>query len=147
MTPCPSGNTKRSTWGLIFSTLTPFIFSKPSISISLSKCPMFPTMALFFIFFMDGAQHICQAWGACHPYKTAGQPREFTCDECVEGMEFVEAYMRDPLWVAEYTLYPEQNFCVHDQGDMKCVDMVKTHFPPMHEIGMEAFVPQSICDH
>ena len=30
---------------------------------------------------------------------------------------------------------------------MKCVDMVKTHFPPMHEIGMEAFVPQSICDH
>ena len=39
----------------------------------------------------------------------------FTCDECVEGMEFVEAYMRDPLWVAEYTLYLEQNFCVHDQ--------------------------------
>ena len=30
-------------------------------------------------------------------------------------MEFVEAYMRDPLWVAEYTLYLEQNFCVHDQ--------------------------------
>lgn len=27
-------------------------------------------------FFVDGAQHICQAWGACHPYKTAGQPRE-----------------------------------------------------------------------
>ena len=39
----------------------------------------------------------------------------FTCEECVEGMEFVEAYMRDPLWVAEYTLYLEQNFCVHDQ--------------------------------
>ena len=26
-------------------------------------------------FFVDGAQHICQAWGACHPYKAA-QPRE-----------------------------------------------------------------------
>ena len=88
----------------------------------------------------------------------------FTCDECVEGMEFVEAYMRDPLWVAEYTLYLEQNFCVHDQvskhqttiqaclikyhfqGDMKCVDMVKTHFPPMHEIAMGAFDPQGVCD-
>merc|ERR1712012_663183 len=96
-------------------------------------------------FFVDGAQHICQAWGACHPYK-AVKPREFTCAECVEGMEFVEAYMRDPLWVAEYTLYLEQNFCVHDQGDMKCVDMVKTHFPPMHEIAMGAFDPQNICD-
>ena len=32
------------------------------------------------------------------------------------------------------------------QGDMKCVDMVKTHFPPMHEVGMEAFDPQAICD-
>merc|ERR1719367_1545883 len=68
------------------------------------------------------------------------------CEECVEGMEFVEAYMRDPLWVAEYTLYLEQNFCVHDQGDRNCVDMVKTHFPPMHEVGMEAFEPQRICD-
>ena len=45
----------------------------------------------------------------------------FTCDECVEGMEFVEAYMRDPLWVAEYTLYLEQNFCVHDQVSSDCV--------------------------
>ena len=26
-------------------------------------------------FFVDGAQHICQAWGACHPYRAA-QPRE-----------------------------------------------------------------------
>ena len=43
----------------------------------------------------------------------------FTCEECVEGMEFVEAYMRDPLWVAEYTLYLEQNFCVHDQVSAK----------------------------
>ena len=29
---------------------------------------------------------------------------------------------------------------------MKCVDMVKTHFPPMHEIAMGAFDPQNICD-
>merc|ERR1712038_1886925 len=41
-------------------------------------------------FFVDGAQHIC--------------------DECVEGLEVVGAYMTDPLWIAEYTLYLEQNF-------------------------------------
>ena len=29
---------------------------------------------------------------------------------------------------------------------MKCVDMVKTHFPPMHEVAMGAFDPQRICD-
>merc|ERR1740139_141859 len=52
MMPCPSGNKKRSTWGLIFSTLIPEKPSRPAMSISLSKCPMFPTMALFFIFFM-----------------------------------------------------------------------------------------------
>ena len=28
----------------------------------------------------------------------------------------VEAYMRDPLWVAEYTLYLEQEFCPGLQG-------------------------------
>ena len=35
----------------------------------------------------------------------------YTCAECVEGLEMVGAYMRDPLWVAEYTLYLEQEFC------------------------------------
>merc|ERR1712127_340886 len=29
----------------------------------------------------------CQAMGACQPY------REYTCEECVEGMEFIEAYL------------------------------------------------------
>merc|ERR1712113_1041084 len=52
MIPCPSGKTKRSTWGLMFSHLMPGKPSNSAISISLSKCPMFPTMALFFIFFM-----------------------------------------------------------------------------------------------
>ena len=97
---------------------------------------------------MDGAQHICQAWGACHPYKVVGEPREFTCEECVEGMEWVQAYMTDPLWVAEYTLYLEQNYCVHDdpQQDQRCVGMVQQHFPPMHEVAMTTFDPQRVCD-
>mmetsp|Transcript_940 Transcript_940/g.2054 ORF Transcript_940/g.2054 Transcript_940/m.2054 type:complete len:204 (-) Transcript_940:692-1303(-) len=53
MTPCPSGNTKRSHCGLIVMRLMPGYDSRPAMSISLSKWPMFPTMALFFIFFME----------------------------------------------------------------------------------------------
>ena len=56
-------------------------------------------------FFVDGAQHICLAWGVCHPRADLSY---ITCEECVEGMEWVQAYMTDPLWVAEYTLYLEQ---------------------------------------
>ena len=56
-------------------------------------------------FFVDGAQHICLAWGVCHPRQDLSY---ITCEECVEGMEWVQAYMTDPLWVAEYTLYLEQ---------------------------------------
>merc|ERR1711900_150020 len=52
MTPCPSGKTKRSTCGLMLSTFMPSKPSRPAMSISLSKWPMLPTMALFFIFFM-----------------------------------------------------------------------------------------------
>ena len=47
----------------------------------------------------------------------------FTCDECVEGLEVVGAYMTDPLWIAEYTLYLEQNFCVGHPD--RCVEAVK----------------------
>ena len=56
-------------------------------------------------FFVDGAQHICLAWGVCHPRQDLSY---ITCEECIEGMEWVQAYMTDPLWVAEYTLYLEQ---------------------------------------
>ena len=60
-------------------------------------------------------------------------------------MEVVGAYMTDPLWIAEYTLYLETNFCVgHPHG---CVDAVKRHWPPMHAMVVEAFwKPQEICN-
>merc|ERR1719251_361699 len=86
-------------------------------------------------FFVDGAQHICMAMGVCHPYKDVlinKEPRPFTCEECVEGMSWVEAYMKDPLWVAEYTLYLEQDYCVGEKPN--CIDLVYTHFPPMHSM-------------
>ena len=57
----------------------------------------------------------------------------------------VGAYMTDPLWIAEYTLYLEQNFCVGHPD--RCVEAVKTHFPPMHAMTVEAFwKPQDICN-
>ena len=52
-------------------------------------------------------------------------------------MSWVEAYMKDPLWVAEYTLYLEQNYCVGEKPN--CIDLVYTHFPPMHSMAMEQF--------
>ena len=99
-------------------------------------------------FFVDGAGHICLAWGVCQPREVAAlignkQPRpwdtfkcpvlnfnlflfcvRFTCPECVEGMEMVGAYMNDPLWIAEYTVYLEQNFCV-GHNDHHCIQMVR----------------------
>ena len=63
----------------------------------------------------------------------------------MEGLEVVGAYMTDPLWIAEYTLYLEQNFCVGHPD--RCVTAVKNHFPPMHNMVIEAFwKPQDICD-
>ena len=41
----------------------------------------------------------------------------------MEGLEVVGAYMTDPLWIAEYTLYLEQNFCVGHPD--RCVEVVK----------------------
>ena len=35
----------------------------------------------------------------------------YTCDECIQGLEWVEAYIEDPIMIAEYVVYLEQNFC------------------------------------
>jgi len=49
-TPCPSGNTHLSNYGLILTLTIPGHDLTPAISISLSKWPIFPTIALFFIY-------------------------------------------------------------------------------------------------
>ena len=36
----------------------------------------------------------------------------YTCDECIQGLEWVEAYIEDPIMIAEYVVYLEQNFCL-----------------------------------
>merc|ERR1712227_697846 len=93
----------------------------------------------------------CEAAGICDVRSqllaNAKQPRPYTCAECVEGLELVGSYMTDPLWVSEYTLYLELNYCVTQQHPDRCHEMVKRHFPLMHTLAMEEFwVPQALCD-
>ena len=43
--------------------------------------------------------------------------------------------MEDPLMVAEFVVYLEQNFCISEWKN--CKENVKEHFPPMHAMAME----------
>merc|ERR1712123_224019 len=89
-------------------------------------------------YFIDGALHMCQTGGLCDVYA-----REYTCDECVQGLEWVEMYLEDPIQVAEYALYLMQNVCLDD----RCRDLVANHWPAMHWMAMEKFmIPQEICN-
>ena len=45
----------------------------------------------------------------------------YTCEECVQGLEWVEMYMEDPIMVAEFTIYLEQNYCIGDQSGIEMV--------------------------
>ena len=47
-----AGKTHSSTWGFTLRRSTPGMAARPAMSISLSKCPMFPTIAWCFIFAM-----------------------------------------------------------------------------------------------
>merc|ERR1712212_489455 len=91
-------------------------------------------------FFVDGAVHICQTAGTCD----AAKQREYTCDECIEGLQWVAAYMEDPIMVAEMVVYLQQNFCTDQMHH--CHDTISHHFPPMHAMAMEKFmIPTEIC--
>merc|ERR1712198_194395 len=46
-------------------------------------------------YFMDGAVHICQTMGVCDAMRSG----RYTCKECVQGLEWVEAYIEDPIMI------------------------------------------------
>merc|ERR1711936_1285335 len=48
-------------------------------------------------YFVDGAFHVCQTAGIC-------EARKYTCEECVQGLFWVEAYLEDPIMIAEMTM-------------------------------------------
>jgi len=105
---------------------------------SLSKYYVGMLFAIVEHYFMDGAVHICQTGGACDAAK------EYTCEECIQGLEWVEAYIEDPIMIAEYVIYLEQNFCLDDWED--CKHLVVEHFANMHNMAMEKFfIPTEIC--
>jgi len=89
-------------------------------------------------FFVDGAVHVCQTGGLCEVYA-----KEYTCDECVAGLHWVEQYLEDPIQVAEYSLWLLHNLCTTDE----CRDVVAEHWPAMHWMAMEKFmIPGEICN-
>ena len=52
----PLGSFHSSTCGLMVTQVAPLTFFSPAMSISLSKWPMLPTIALCFIFSMSSAR-------------------------------------------------------------------------------------------
>merc|ERR1712234_58547 len=109
-------------------------------------CPTLDSTAKYYVgmlfavvehWFVDGALHVCQTAGTC-------DAREYTCDECIQGLEWVEAYLEDPIMIAEFRIYLEQNFCLSDWDD--CKQLVEEHFTAMHVMAMEKFfIPVEIC--
>merc|ERR1711890_99331 len=79
---------------------------------SLSKYYVGMLFAFVEHWFVDGALHVCQTAGTC-------DAREYTCDEGIQGLEWVEAYLEDPIMIAEFRIYLEQNFCLSDWDDCK----------------------------
>merc|ERR1712083_851124 len=79
-------------------------------------------------YLVDGALHVCQTGGVCEA-KNHPESKRYTCEECVEGLEWVEAYLEDPILVAEMVVYLEQNYCLSEWEH--CKELVVRHFPPM----------------
>merc|ERR1712116_61594 len=67
---------------------------------SLSKYYVGMLFAVVEHWFVDGALHVCQTAGTC-------DAREYTCDECIQGLEWVEAYLEDPIMIAEFFIPTE----------------------------------------
>ena len=59
----------------------------------------------------------------------------YTCEECIEGLEWVQAYLLDPVMIAEFTIYLEQNVCIEEWEG--CKEEVAKYFAPMHLMAME----------
>jgi len=99
-------------------------------------------------FIVDGAVHMCGMMMACpakQSYKeTMVQPRALTCDECVEGLDYISRWMLDDFVVDDMVVYLEANFCLPTMQN--CDRAVRIHFPAMHEMAMsEFFIPMEIC--
>lgn len=104
-------------------------------------------------FFLDGAIFVCQAEGICPVLEvqevsslSVPEAKEYTCQECVAGMEYVERLMKDPLFVDQMVLRLEQTYCFLAENEAQCKKDVQTYFPSMHATVVNHFlVPVDIC--
>merc|ERR1712107_327720 len=90
--------------------------------------------------FTDSSQATRGPGTCARPWGLAIPSRERFCDECVAGMEWVEAYLEDPIFQAEALLYLEHNWCdPHHHGE-HCIETLQRHFIPMHVMVMEKYM-------
>merc|ERR1711879_831038 len=62
-------------------------------------------------------------------------------------MEWIEAYLEDPIFQAEALLYLEHNWCDEEHHGDRCIETLQRHFIPMHVMVAEKFmIPTDICN-
>merc|ERR1719186_1350298 len=86
-------------------------------------------------FIIDNAVHICQMMGECD----AKEVKEYTCEECIYGLEYVERYLKDEIMINEMVVYLEQNLCP-EFGDELC-----TEWPCRSSSSLQRFATRSQC--
>merc|ERR1719186_2500711 len=94
----------------------------------------------------------CEMEGVC-PVKETREAlwmtpsvREYTCEECIQGMNYVEALMKDPLFMDMMVLRLKQSYCYLQDNEAKCQADVEEFFPSMHSAVVNHFLnPVDIC--
>merc|ERR1711997_1244915 len=76
------------------------------------------------------------------------RPREYTCQECIQGMEYIEKVMKDPLFVDQMVYRLKTNYCFINAADYnQCVSDVTAYFPSMHRMAANHFLnPVDMCN-
>merc|ERR1712165_455913 len=106
-------------------------------------------------FFLDGALSWCQAEGICGVGATVDlldishkRPREYTCQECIQGMEYIERLMKDPLFVDEMVYRLKTNYCFINAADYnQCISDATAYFPSMHRMAANHYLnPVDMCN-
>jgi len=102
-------------------------------------------------FFIDGAIEMCTAEGICQAKDLPDllhlpAQREYTCQECVQGLEFIAALLGDPLFVDQMVLRLKTHYCFLQENEAQCQRDVEAYFPSLHRMAINHFmIPVDIC--
>merc|ERR1712189_150596 len=134
--------------GAVFFVLFFIMRSFLLFSLGLAGCMAAPNLRMTCTECVEEMHHLGRHMHEGAPYiaeylKDNFCPTVQDVEECEEGLQWVEAYMEDPIMIAEFTLYLEQNMCTSDE----CKQEVAKYFAPMHMMAMEKFmIPSEICN-